>query len=85
VLSGASRQGDSRLPCPEKNRFKSVRASISSPFAMNKARVIRPLLSLIVPGWGDDDLGADLVNRLPFSPASGAPLLGVVNSRTSVR
>jgi len=30
--------------------------------------VTRPLISLIVPVWGDDDLLAALVNRLPSSP-----------------
>jgi hypothetical protein len=35
---------------------------------MQKGRVTRPLISLIVPVWGDDDLAAALVNRLPSSP-----------------
>jgi hypothetical protein len=35
---------------------------------MEKGRVTRPLISLIVPVWDDDDLLASLVNRLPSSP-----------------
>jgi hypothetical protein len=29
---------------------------------------VRPLISLIVPVWGDDDLVVDLVNSLPVAP-----------------
>lgn len=35
---------------------------------MEKDRVTRPLISLIVPVWGDEDLLASLVSRLPPSP-----------------
>ena len=32
------------------------------------SQVTRPLISLIVPGWNDDELAVDLVSRLPVLP-----------------
>jgi hypothetical protein len=37
-------------------------------FATGESRLMRPLVSLIVPVWNDDELVADLVGRLPLTP-----------------
>lgn len=39
---------------------------------------VRPLVSLIVPIWGDDDLAADLVERLSLDPAVGEWIIAAV-------
>lgn len=39
---------------------------------------VRPLVSLIVPIWGDDDLAADMVERLSLDPSVGEWIIAAV-------
>jgi hypothetical protein len=52
---------------------------------MKKDRAIRPLISLIVPVWGDEDLLANLVNRLPFSPELAEWVVAAVEPSARLR
>ena len=45
----------------------------------------RPLISLVVPVWGDDDLIADLVNSLPSSPELLEWVVAAVDPSTTLR
>jgi len=47
--------------------------------------VPRPLISLVVPVWGDDDLIADLVNSLPSSPELLEWVVAAVDPSTTLR
>jgi hypothetical protein len=52
---------------------------------MEKGPVTRPLISIIVPVWGDDDLLAGLVNRLPSSPELLEWVVAAVNPSVILR
>jgi hypothetical protein len=52
---------------------------------MQKGQVTRPLISLIVPVWGDDDLLAALVNGLPSSPELFEWVVAAVDPSATLR
>ena len=45
----------------------------------------RPLISIVVPVWGDDDLLASLVKRLPSSPELLEWVVAAVNPSVILR
>jgi hypothetical protein len=52
---------------------------------MEKGPVTRPLISIVVPVWGDDDLLAGLVKRLPSSPELLEWVVAAVNPSVILR
>jgi hypothetical protein len=52
---------------------------------MKKDGAIRPLISLIVPVWGDDNLLAELVSRLPFTPDLAEWVVAAVEPSLTLR